>query len=59
MVETASRLRTREGAHIEAALRTAGGRVSGAGGAAELPGLKPMTLCSRIRRHGLDRGRNT
>ncbi|MEC9434426.1 MAG: sigma 54-interacting transcriptional regulator [Pseudomonadota bacterium] len=56
-VETEERVRARERANIEAALKAAGGRVSGPGGAAELLGLKPTTLYSRIRRHGLDRGR--
>ena len=38
---------------IVEALATAGGRVSGAGGAAELLGVKPATLYSRIRRKNL------
>ena len=42
-------------ADIEAALAAAGGRVSGSGGAAELLGLKPSTLASRMRALGVDR----
>ncbi|MBI2503197.1 MAG: sigma 54-interacting transcriptional regulator [Candidatus Latescibacteria bacterium] len=39
--------------HILAALRAAGGRVSGRGGAAEMLGLKPTTLESRMKKLGL------
>ena len=52
--ETAGRgikpLKEMEREHIIAALRAAGGKVSGRGGAAELLGLKPSTLDSRMRR---------
>ncbi|MDH3030361.1 helix-turn-helix domain-containing protein, partial [Methylobacterium fujisawaense] len=41
---------------IVAALSLAGGRVSGQGGAAELLGLRPTTLASRIKAHGIPRG---
>ena len=40
--------------HILKALEAAGGRIRGAGGAAELLGLKPTTLRSRMQRLGLD-----
>jgi transcriptional regulator with GAF, ATPase, and Fis domain/tetratricopeptide (TPR) repeat protein len=40
--------------HIAAVLRHVGGRITGAGGAAELLGLKPSTLNFRIKRLGLD-----
>ncbi|PZU90541.1 MAG: histidine kinase [Chelatococcus sp.] len=45
--------RRRDRAAIAAALEAAGGKVSGPGGAAELLGLKPTTLASRIRSLGL------
>jgi DNA-binding NtrC family response regulator len=38
---------------IEAALREAGGRINGPGGAAERLGLKPTTLASRVKALGL------
>jgi formate hydrogenlyase transcriptional activator len=40
--------------HIVKVLETAGGRIRGPGGAAELLGLKPTTLRSRMQRLGLD-----
>ena len=40
--------------HILKVLEMAGGRIRGAGGAAELLGLKPTTLRSRMQRLGLD-----
>jgi len=40
--------------HIVKVLEAAGGRIRGAGGAAELLGLKPTTLRSRMQRLGLD-----
>ena len=40
--------------HILKVLETTGGRIRGAGGAAELLGLKPTTLRSRMQRLGLD-----
>lgn len=43
--------------HIEAALVRSGGRIEGAGGAAQLLGENPHTLRSRMRRLGLDWGR--
>jgi Sigma-54 interaction domain/Bacterial regulatory protein, Fis family len=41
-------LRNHERVNIEAALRASGGRVSGLRGAAQLLGMKPTTLASRI-----------
>jgi formate hydrogenlyase transcriptional activator len=40
--------------HILKALEAAGGQIRGSGGAAELLGLKPTTLRSRMQRLGLD-----
>jgi PAS domain S-box-containing protein len=40
--------------HILTVLKTAGGRIRGSGGAAELLGMKPTTLRSRMQRLGLD-----
>jgi PAS domain S-box-containing protein len=40
--------------HILKVLESAGGRIRGSGGAAELLGLKPTTLRSRMQRLGLD-----
>ena len=47
--------RARDRAEIVAALKLAGGKVFGPGGAAEILGLKPTTLASRIRAHGIER----
>ena len=46
-----------EADHIRAALRAAGGRVSGKGGAAELLGLKPTTLEARMKKLSIVRDR--
>ncbi|EPR38728.1 sigma54 specific transcriptional regulator, Fis family [Desulfovibrio sp. X2] len=46
-------------AHIRKALETAGGKVNGAGGAAELLGLHPNTLRKRMLRLGIPFGRGT
>ena len=48
-VLTERELRARERANLVAALRITGGRVSGTAGAAELLGIKPSTLTSRIK----------
>lgn len=40
--------------HILKVLETAGGRIRGSGGAAELLGMKPTTLRSRMQRLGID-----
>jgi DNA-binding NtrC family response regulator len=47
--------RRRERANLLAALRQAEFRVSGRGGAAELLGVNPRTLASRLKALGLDR----
>lgn len=47
--------RERDRAGIEAALAAAGGKVSGRGGAAEILGLRPTTLASRIKALGIAR----
>ena len=46
--------RQRERDNMISALRRAGGKVSGTGGAAELLGIKPTTLASRLKREGID-----
>ena len=43
--------------HVRRALRLAGGRVSGPGGAAELLGVNPSTLRARMRKLGIPFGR--
>ena len=45
--------RARDRAEIVEALAQCGGKVSGPGGAAELLGLRPTTLASRIKAHGI------
>jgi transcriptional regulator with GAF, ATPase, and Fis domain len=52
-VFTDAEVRRLEADNIRAALRRTGGRVSGSGGAAELLGIKPTTLASRIKALGL------
>jgi PAS domain S-box-containing protein len=47
--------RARDRAEIAAALALAGGRVFGPNGAAALLGLRPTTLASRIKAHGLEK----
>jgi len=54
-VRTRADLRDEERRNLIAALRTTGGKVFGAGGAAELLGMKPTTLASRLRALGIDR----
>lgn len=51
---TDGELRAQEKANILAALRAAGGKVSGEGGAAELLAIKPTTLASRIKALRID-----
>jgi transcriptional regulator with GAF, ATPase, and Fis domain len=46
-------MRRRQADNIRAALRQARGKVSGTGGAAELLGIKPTTLASRIKTLGI------
>lgn len=48
-IRTDAEVRQLEVDNIRAALSAAGGKVSGVGGAAELLGLKPTTLASRIK----------
>jgi transcriptional regulator with GAF, ATPase, and Fis domain len=52
-VRTDAKSRQLEADNIRAALKTANGKVSGPGGAAELLGLKPTTLASRIKALGI------
>jgi transcriptional regulator with GAF, ATPase, and Fis domain len=54
-VLTDAEVRRLEADNIRAALRQARGKVSGTGGAAELLGIKPTTLASRIKALGLSR----
>jgi formate hydrogenlyase transcriptional activator len=44
-----------EKANLQAALAQAEGKIFGAGGAADLLGIKPTTLLSRLKRHGIKR----
>ena len=48
-------IRLQEKANIEAALHKTGWKIYGAGGAAELLGLKPTTLLSRIKKMGIEK----
>jgi transcriptional regulator with GAF, ATPase, and Fis domain len=50
-----AQLRERERANLEAALRQTRWKISGPGGAAELLGIRPTTLASRIRKLGVER----
>jgi transcriptional regulator with GAF, ATPase, and Fis domain len=52
-----SEWRGRERANVEAALARAGGRIYGAGGAAEILGVPPTTLASRVKALGIARRR--
>ena len=52
-VLTEEDMRLREKANIEAALIQTGWKIYGAGGAADLLGLKPTTLLSRIKKMGI------
>ena len=54
-VLTDKELRNLERQNLEAALRAAEGRVYGKDGAAELLGMRPTTLASRLRSFGIDR----
>jgi len=56
-IETERERKQRERASLEAALAACGGKVYGPGGAAELLGVRPTTLASRIRALGLRRVR--
>lgn len=52
-VRTDAQIRQIEADNIRAALKAANGKVSGVGGAAQLLGLKPTTLASRIKALGI------
>src|SRR5882672_3207640 len=54
-VLSAAELAHRERDNIIAALDRAGWKVSGPGGAAEMLGVKPTTLASRLKRFGIER----
>ncbi len=56
-VRTYRELRDMERRNVRAALRAADGKVSGPGGAAELLGIKPTTLASRMQGMGLKKRR--
>ncbi len=51
-------LRRRERENLLAALRRSDWRISGPGGAADLLGVRPTTLSSRIKKLGLGRPRS-
>ncbi len=55
---TMAELRALERTHLTRALKAAGGRVRGPGGAAALLGMKPTTLASRLKALGLARRGN-
>jgi DNA-binding NtrC family response regulator len=52
---TQEEMRDREKRNLEAALAQTGGRLYGDGGAAELLGMKPTTLASRLKALGINR----
>jgi PAS domain S-box-containing protein len=52
---TEEQMREQQRTNLAAALRAAGGRISGKGGAAELLGIKPTTLADRMRSLGVER----
>jgi len=54
-VVTDEELREREKANLLAALQQTNGKIYGSGGAAELLGIKPTTLLSRIKKMGIER----
>ncbi len=53
-VLTDSQLQASEKHNLLLALKKSGGKVFGKGGAAELLGVRPTTLASRIKRHNID-----
>jgi transcriptional regulator with GAF, ATPase, and Fis domain len=55
-VLTDRELREREHANVMRALERTGGRIYGRGGAAELLGVNPTTLASRLRAFTAGRG---
>ncbi len=54
-IETELERKQRERANLESALAACGGKISGPGGAAELLGLRPSTLASRLEATGVRR----
>ena len=54
-VETEADRKRRERRNIESALAAAHGKIYGADGAAQLLGMKPTTLASRIKVLGIDK----
>lgn len=54
-IVTEEDIRLQEKANIEAALHKTGWKIYGTGGAAELLGLKPTTLLSRIKKMGIEK----
>jgi PAS domain S-box-containing protein len=58
-VMTDTELRDLERANLTRALEAAGGKISGPGGAAEMVGLKPNTLSSRLKALGIERPRSS
>lgn len=52
VVYTDAQMRQMEARNIQAAIKAANGKISGRGGAAELLGIKPTTLASRIKALG-------
>jgi transcriptional regulator with GAF, ATPase, and Fis domain len=55
IIRTDAQIRQIEADNIRAALRVANGKVSGTGGAAEILGMRPTTLASRIKALGIAR----
>ena len=55
MILTREQWKHRESESISRALKQSGGKVFGPGGAAELLGMRPTTLMSRIKALGLNR----
>lgn len=53
-VLTVSELKHTEASNIRKALQECGGKVSGNGGAAELLGIRPTTLASKMKKLGID-----
>lgn len=53
MIRTDAQIQQIEADNIRAALRVANGKVSGTGGAAEILGMRPTTLASRIKALGI------
>ena len=58
-VRTAKELEALERANLLAALETRGWQVAGRNGAAQLLGMKPSTLSSRMKALGIERGRSS